>query len=95
MRWAELDESWFELITSYETMHACKPDRRYFEHVAQMLGVSPEECLMVGDDAELDLPAADAGMRTYYVGAGLGRDEGGSGDMDGLRLELDRLARRS
>ncbi len=33
-----------------------------------MLGVAPATCLMVGDDRALDMPAADLGMRTFYVG---------------------------
>jgi len=70
MRWAGLDEGLFDVITSYEIMHACKPSPEYFEQVARMMGVQPSECLMVGDDAALDLPAASTGMHTYYVGDG-------------------------
>jgi FMN phosphatase YigB (HAD superfamily) len=51
-------------------MYACKPRARYFEQIASMLGVSPTECLMVGDDPQLDLPASGTGMRTFYVGQG-------------------------
>jgi len=40
---------------------------------------------MVGDDRALDMPAADVGMRTYYVGA----DESAPADMRG---SLDELA---
>jgi HAD superfamily hydrolase (TIGR01549 family) len=92
MRWAELDESWFEVITSYESMHACKPDGRYFEHVARMLGVPPTDCLMVGDDAQLDLPAEITGMRTFYVGPDAGGILTASGDLVDVRRELESLA---
>lgn len=68
MRWAGLDRDWFELVTSYETMDACKPNPRYFERIARSLGTDPAECLMVGDDPDLDLPASHTGMRTFYVG---------------------------
>jgi FMN phosphatase YigB (HAD superfamily) len=68
IRWAELDQEWFDVITSYEVMEACKPSPRYFEQVASMLNVDPASCLMVGDDPELDLPASEAGMMTFYVG---------------------------
>lgn len=67
-RWAgfELDE--FDFVTSYETMEACKPSPGYFRRVADELGVSPADCVMVGDDPVLDLAAADIGMRTFFVG---------------------------
>jgi len=84
MRWASLDESWFDVITSYEVMHACKPMKGYFEQTAHMLGVEPTECLMVGDDATLDMPASSAGMRTYYVGEGLPDTCDGHGDLSAL-----------
>ncbi len=95
MRWAELDESWFDVVTSYENMNACKPDARYFADVARLLDVSPEECLMVGDDAALDLPAGRVGMRTFYVGAGIPDERCDRGDLDDLRAGLESLARRT
>jgi len=69
MRWAGLEQGWFDVITSYETMSACKPDPAYFTDVAAALGVDPADCLMVGDDPQLDMPARAAGMKTFYVGA--------------------------
>ena len=35
--------------------------------VAEKLGVLPEECLMVGNDAEDDLSAREAGMMVYLM----------------------------
>lgn len=68
LAWAELDDVRFTAITSYEDMVACKPHGAYFRQVAESLGVDPTECIMVGDDRYLDMPAADIGMRTFYVG---------------------------
>ena len=68
MRWAGLRQEWFDLVTSYENMHACKPASDYFAQTAELLGVRPDECLMVGDDPNLDLAADRIGMSTYYVG---------------------------
>lgn len=68
MRWAGLDRLEVHAITSYETMGATKPHAAYFTETAALLGVAPSDCLMVGDDRTLDMSAADAGMRTYYVG---------------------------
>lgn len=69
MRWAGIDGLAVHEITSYETMEATKPHPAYYFQTAARLGVSPHECLMVGDDRILDMSAADTGMRTYYVGA--------------------------
>ena len=69
MRWAGIDHLAVDVVTSYENMHATKPHSAYFTETAALLGVSPSECVMVGDDSTLDMPAADLGMRTYYVGA--------------------------
>lgn len=90
LAWAGLRDLPLEVVTSYETMRACKPHAAYFRQTAEMLGVSPHECLMVGDDRALDLPAADIGMRTYYVGS----DELAAADMRGTVAELAELLPR-
>lgn len=68
LAWTGIPRDAFDVVTSYENCDACKPQERYFTAIAEALGVSPLECLMVGDDAQLDLPAARSGMQTYYVG---------------------------
>jgi len=70
IRWAGLGDVEFSLITTYENMHASKPDPAYFREIAALLDVPPADCLMVGDDFTLDMGAAHAGMATFYVGAG-------------------------
>ncbi len=69
LAWAGLADIGFALVTSYEDMTACKPHGEYYRQVAAHLGVDPRDCIMVGDDRYLDLPAADVGMRTFYVGS--------------------------
>lgn len=88
--WAGLDDLALPVITTYEEMLACKPSPLYFRQTAEMLGVAPQDCLMVGDDRVLDLGAADVGMRTYYVG----REPAASADMQGSMTELPGLLRR-
>ena len=56
-----------------------------------MLGVTPVSCVMVGDDRSLDMPAADLGMRTFYVGGDLGVPSDWSGTLDGFADLLPRL----
>jgi FMN phosphatase YigB (HAD superfamily) len=69
MSWAGIDTTEVDLITSYENMRATKPHSDYYRQICEILDLAPSECLMVGDDRMLDLPAADVGMRTYYVGS--------------------------
>lgn len=69
-RWAGLELETFDVVTTYENSMACKPHSAYFRGVAEALGVTCAECLMVGDDPRLDLGAAATGMRTFFVGDG-------------------------
>lgn len=67
IEWAGLGHHQFDLITSYELMHFCKPHVQYYQEIAQKIGVQPEECLMVGNDTGEDLPAGKIGMKTFLV----------------------------
>jgi HAD superfamily hydrolase (TIGR01549 family) len=68
LNWAGLNEERFALITSYETMHACKPHPEYYLEIAEKMDVNPGECLMIGNDADDDIQAAKkAGMKTYLA----------------------------
>ncbi len=67
LRWIGLDEFPYKLITSYEKMHFCKPNPQYFVEICAKIGVSPEECMMVGNDLEEDLPSSTLGMKTFIV----------------------------
>jgi FMN phosphatase YigB (HAD superfamily) len=91
MAWAALSDLPVHTITTYETMHACKPLPLYFVETAERIGAAPERCLMVGDDQQLDLPAAATGMKTYYVGPEPEVDADFTGDLHGLVEALPRL----
>lgn len=67
IRWAGLEPEDFELITTYENSGFCKPNPRYYRAVAESLGCQPEECLMVGNDADEDLIAETVGMKVFLV----------------------------
>ncbi len=90
--WAGLNDLPVHAITTYETMHACKPLPAYFLETARRIGVEPDRCMMVGDDHGLDLPASATGMRTYYVGPEEEVDADFSGDLSGLADALPSLA---
>ena len=67
IRWAGLNIEDFELYTTYEDYSYCKPDVRYYQAVLDKLGVTAEECLMVGNDAEEDTAAAKLGMQVFLL----------------------------
>lgn len=67
MRWAGIEEFSFKLITSYENMHYCKPKVEYYQEILHKTQLSGEECLMVGNDVQEDLIAANTGMETFLV----------------------------
>lgn len=67
MRWAGFDPQDFDTYTTYEDFHYCKPNPAYFQELLDKLGLQPEECLMVGNDAKEDTCAAEIGIRVFLL----------------------------
>ena len=67
IRWAGFEPQDFELYTTYEDFSHCKPNPAYFVDVLERLGLKPEECLMVGNDAIEDMAAAKAGLKVFLL----------------------------
>lgn len=67
MRWAGIDGYPWTYITSYENSRSCKPNPLYFQEILDKLNLLPEECIMIGNDAEEDLVAGTLGMKTFLV----------------------------
>lgn len=67
LEWAGLKEEDFTLITTYENMHACKPNLEYYQEILDKTNKAPEECMMVGNDVEEDMVASDLGMTTFLL----------------------------
>ncbi|MCD7752002.1 MAG: HAD family hydrolase [Lachnospiraceae bacterium] len=67
IRWAGLEPSDFEFITTYENTGYCKPNSEYYRDIAERLGVQPEECLMVGNDVSEDMVAETVGMKVFLL----------------------------
>lgn len=67
IRWAGLSPEDFELITTYENFRHSKPQVEYYQDVMSMLGVKPEECLMVGNDVTEDMIAAKLGIQVFLL----------------------------
>lgn len=70
LAWAGVpsDEFDYDLVTSYEVMHATKAHPAYYREIVERLGREPRECLMVGDDWQRDMaPAAEVGISIYWI----------------------------
>lgn len=67
MKWAGLDEADFELYTTYENSSYCKPNLDYYRVIMDELGVSAEECLMVGNDVGDDMVVRELGMKVFLL----------------------------
>ncbi len=67
MRWAHLNPEDFEIITTFENMHFCKPHIEYYQEILERLGENPDKCIMVGNDVEEDMIAGSLGMKTFLL----------------------------
>ncbi len=67
IRWAGLTTDDFELYTTYENSRHCKPNPEYYLDILKDLQVSPEDCLMVGNDVEEDMVAGELGMKVFLL----------------------------
>ncbi|SEH66588.1 MULTISPECIES: HAD family hydrolase [Atopobiaceae] len=68
MEWAEVADIGFARISHIANSTRSKPDARYYQEFISKLGFTPQECLMVGNDARRDFPRPDIALRTAYVG---------------------------
>lgn len=71
IRWAGLEPEDFEIFTTYENYHFCKPNLNYYKEIVEKLGVKPEECLMVGNDVGEDMITEELGMKVFLMPADL------------------------
>jgi FMN phosphatase YigB (HAD superfamily) len=67
MRWAGLSPEDFKIYTTYEESRFCKPNLNYYEELISEIGLSPEECLMVGNDVGDDMVAEALGMKVFLL----------------------------
>lgn len=68
VRWAGLDPGIFGSMTHIRTMHSCKPSPHYYEEILEQQRLRAEDCLLIGDDVKMDLPATKVGIRVFIVG---------------------------
>ncbi|MCL6631376.1 MAG: HAD family hydrolase [Alicyclobacillus herbarius] len=67
MEWAGVGDIPFQLVTTLEDMHFCKPNPKYFVEIVDKLDVSPFSCIMFGNDVQEDGVAGKLGIETYLV----------------------------
>ncbi len=67
MAWAGFSPSDFEYYTTYENSVHCKPNIEYYKDILTHLGLSGEDCLMVGNDVSEDMIAEELGMRVFLL----------------------------
>lgn len=65
--WAGLDKNDFALITTFEDYSYCKPNLEYYKEILAKLNLSPEECVMVGNDVNEDMIAEKLGMKVFLL----------------------------
>jgi putative hydrolase of the HAD superfamily len=78
-----LDRYFDEIAISGE-LEVGKPEKAIFEHIIARLGLTPAQCVMVGDNPERDIAGAiQAGIRSVWVDRGIKpRDPRYQADLD-------------
>lgn len=67
LNWINAKKFPYKLVTTYENMHFAKPHIEYYKEIIQIIGVKPEECMMIGNDVDEDMIAGSLGMKTFLV----------------------------
>lgn len=58
----------YDLVTTYENMHTCKPHPAYYQEILAEIDCAPETAVMIGDDWKNDIiPASEIGIYTYWI----------------------------
>ncbi|TQM33229.1 HAD family hydrolase [Nocardia bhagyanarayanae] len=68
LRWGGHDPGVFEFITSGETMRRSKPRVEFYRELLDRLGLAARDCVMIGNDAANDAPAARIGIPVFLLG---------------------------
>lgn len=94
MGWAGILDAPFELVTTMENTRRVKPSADYYRDALDVLGLAPEEALMVGNDPKRDFPSPDIGLQTAYVGRGTPVRATWCGRMADFARSLDEICER-
>ena len=98
--WAGVSLDDFEVYTTYESCRYSKPRLEYYKGVLASMNVTPEECLMVGNDVEDDMVVEQLGMKVFLLTDTLINKSGEdisrfpNGDFNALNEYLDTILRK-
>ena len=67
LNWAGLALERFSMLTHLENTSFVKPRMEYYRQICETLGLAPETCLMVGNDAVNDMVAGAVGLKTFMT----------------------------
>lgn len=65
--WNNISLEDFLLVTTFENSRHTKPSLDYYRDILEELKLSPEETLLIGNDASDDLAAAELGISVYLI----------------------------
>lgn len=65
--WIGLKCGDFDLVTTYENSRYCKPNPDYYHEIFAALSLDPARCLMVGNNTDEDMTAAQTGAQVYLL----------------------------
>lgn len=88
--WAGMEPEDFDMYTTYENAGLCKPNPEYYRYLMREMDLSPEDCIMVGNDVKEDMMASELGMKVFLVDTNVinreGKDTGSypKGDLEDL-----------
>ncbi|OFZ18480.1 MAG: hypothetical protein A2X94_00615 [Bdellovibrionales bacterium GWB1_55_8] len=68
LKWAGIDPEVFSFVTDVRIMQACKPSPAYYQQILKNREYRAEDCLLIGNDLKMDLPASRVGIRVFIVG---------------------------
>jgi FMN phosphatase YigB (HAD superfamily) len=67
MRWGGINPDFFQSITTADRMHASKPTLEYYREILLQEKFEAADCLLIGNEREMDLPATGAGIAVFLI----------------------------
>ena len=67
MKWGGINPDYFQSITTADRMHACKPTSEYYREVLKHEKLKAEDCMMIGNERKMDLPATKIGIPVFLI----------------------------
>jgi FMN phosphatase YigB (HAD superfamily) len=67
MNWGGITPGIFRSITTADRMHACKPSQEYYLEILKQESFEASECLMIGNERKMDLPATRVGVAVFLI----------------------------